>query len=137
MLGVVILTHGDLAQAFLASAEQVTGKQQQIEALSIHPQDNMEQRRNELLQAIARVNTGKGVIILTDMFGGVASNLAISLLSMPMVEVIAGINLPMLVRILSKRKDASLSECALAAQEAGQKYIRIATQLLEPQRKAG
>ncbi len=136
MIGIVIVTHGSLAAAFVESAEHVVGEQRQVEALSLKTGDSMEQRREELVQAVNRVNAGKGVIILTDMFGGFASSLAMSLLSMPMVEVISGVNLPMLVKLFSKRQDSSLSECAIAAQEAGQKYINIATQLLEPQRKA-
>lgn len=137
MIGVVIVTHGELAQAFIQSAEQVVGEQRYVEAVSLSEKDDMEARREELIQAIHRVNTGRGVIVLTDMFGGIASNLAISLLSLPKVEVIAGINLPMLVRIFSKRQELSLTECVEAAQRAGQKYIHVATQLLEPQRKAG
>ena len=136
MIGIVIVTHGNLASAFVESAEHVVGEQRQVETLSLKSDDRIEQRREELVQTINRVNTGKGVIILTDMFGGLASSLAMSLLSMPRVEVISGVNLPMLVKLLSKRQDSSLNECAIAAQEAGQKYINIATQLLEPQCKA-
>lgn len=136
MIGIVIITHGTLADAFLSAAQQVTGEQHQVETISLMPEDDMEQRRTELVQAMNRVNTGQGVIILTDMFGGISSNLAMSMLSMPMVEVIAGVNLPMLIKLFSKRKDSSLSECATAAQTAGRKYINVATHLLEPQRKA-
>ena len=137
MIGVVIVTHGNLAESFIDSAEQVVGTQTQIEALCLHPQDEIEASREQLIQAKNRVDSGKGVIILTDMFGGVASNLAMMMLSMPRIEVIAGVNLPMLVRILSKRHELSLAECTAQAQEAGRKYINIATQLLEPKKKAG
>ena len=135
MIGVIILTHGNLANAFLETAQQVVGEQSQVEAIAILPEHDMQGRRDELVQAISRVNTGEGVIILTDMFGGEASNLAMSMLSLPRVEVIAGVNLPMLIKIFSKRKSAMLAEVAESAQNAGRKYINVATQLLEPQRK--
>ena len=135
MIGVIILTHGNLANAFLETAQQVVGEQSQVEAIAILPEHDMQGRRDALVQAISRVNTGEGVIILTDMFGGEASNLAMSMLSLPRVEVIAGVNLPMLIKIFSKRKSAMLAEVAESAQNAGRKYINVATQLLEPQRK--
>jgi len=136
-IGVILLTHGRLAGAFLEAAQQVVGKQSQVEAIPLLKEHDMAERRAHVMQAINRVNTGEGVIILTDMFGGEASNLAMSMLSLPRVEVIAGVNLPMLIKIFSKRKSASLAETAAAAQDAGKKYINVATHLLEPQRKAG
>ncbi len=136
MVGVVILTHGRLAGAFLEASQQVAGPQSQVEAIPLLPEHDMQERRDTLMQAISRVNTGEGVIILTDMFGGEASNLAMSMLSIPRVEVIAGVNLPMLIKIFSKRKSTGLAEVASSAQNTGRKYINIASQLLEPQRKA-
>ena len=136
MIGVILLTQGNLAGSFLETAELMVGKQSQFEAVSLMPEEKPQHHRDLLRQAISRVNTGEGVIILTDMFGGEASNLAMSMLSVPRLEVLAGLNMPMLEKILSKRKNAAFKEVALAAQEAGRKYINIATQILEPQRKA-
>lgn len=136
MIGVVILTHGGLGDSFLEAAQQVVGSQPSIETVSLSDDNDLVAKREELLQAMNRVHGDQGVIILTDMFGGAASNLAMSVLSAPMVEVIAGVNLPMLIKILSVRKNADLAECAIAAQETGRKYINVATQLLEPERKA-
>lgn len=137
MIGIVLLTHGGLGHSFIEAAEKVVGSQQQIEAIAIESEDNLDKRHEELSQAINRVNTGEGVILLTDMFGGLTSHLAMSFLNMRRVEVISGVNLPMLVKLLSKRRQLPLAECAQAGQQAGIKYINIATQLLEPQAKAG
>ena len=130
MIGIVLVTHGRLAEEFIAATEHVVGKQQAIAAICIAPEDNMETRRQDIIRAVAETNQGKGVAIMTDMFGGTPSNLAISLLGQEGIEVIAGINLPMLIKLVSVRKDMPLKEAVLAAQEAGRKYINVATNLL-------
>src|SRR5471030_980953 len=131
MIGLVLVTHGRLALEFIHAMEHVVGKQSQIEAVCIGPEDKMDARRADIAAAIARVNVGPGVIILTDMFGGTPSNLAISLLQEGQVEVVAGLNLPMLVKLARIRKDNALLKCATAAQDAGRKYINIASQVLQ------
>jgi mannose PTS system EIIA component len=130
MIGLVIVTHGRLADEFIHAMEHVVGKQEQVEAIAIGPDDRMDQRRNDISAAVARVNTGEGVMILTDMFGGTPSNLAISLLQEGRVEVVAGLNLPMLVKLARIRTDCNLHKAAAAAQDAGRKYINIASQVL-------
>jgi mannose PTS system EIIA component len=130
MIGVVIVTHGGLAQEFRAALEHVVGRQEHIATLSIGPEDNMEQRRSELLEAIGRVKGDKGVVVLTDMFGGTPSNLAISIMEETGAEVVAGINLPMLIKLSSVRVDHTLEQSITAAKEAGRKYISVASQVL-------
>ena len=130
MIGLVLVTHGRLAAEFVSAMEHVVGPQTAVESICIGPDDDMEQRRAEIFDAAKRVDSGKGVILLTDMFGGTPSNLAISLMGEPNLEVIAGINLPMLIRLASIRKDASVSKAVDAAQEAGRKYISVASQIL-------
>lgn len=130
MIGMVLVTHGRLAAEFIAAMEHVVGPQAQCEAVCIEANDDMEQRREDIAAAAGRVNGGKGVILLTDMFGGTPSNLAISLLGQPGVEVIAGINLPMLIKLASIRKQKSVAEAVDAAAEAGRKYISVASRLL-------
>jgi len=130
MIGLVLVTHGRLAAEFVAAMEHVVGPQKQVEAICIGPDDDMEARRAEIEQAAARVNTGQGVILLTDMFGGTPSNLAISLMGNGNVEVIAGINLPMLIRLASVRGQMDISKAVEAAQEAGRKYISVASAIL-------
>jgi mannose PTS system EIIA component len=130
MIGLVIVTHGRLAEEFIHAMEHVVGKQVHIEAISIGPEDRMDSRRNDIAAAVTRVETGEGVIILTDMFGGTPSNLAISLLQEGKVEVVAGLNLPMLVKLARIRVDCNLHKAAAAAQDAGRKYINIASQVL-------
>jgi mannose PTS system EIIA component len=130
MIGLVIVTHGRLADEFIHAMEHVVGKQQQVEAICIGPDDKMDVRRNDIAAAVARVEKGHGVIILTDMFGGTPSNLAISLLQEGKVEVVAGLNLPMLVKLARIRVDSNLHKAAAAAQDAGRKYINIASQVL-------
>lgn len=130
MIGLVIVTHGRLADEFIHAMEHVVGKQAQIEAISIGPEDRMDSRRNDIAAAVTRVETGEGVIILTDMFGGTPSNLAISLLQEGKIEVVAGLNLPMLVKLARIRVDCNLHKAAAAAQDAGRKYINIASQVL-------
>lgn len=130
MIGMVLVTHGRLAEEFIAATEHVVGAQQNIQAICIGPDDDMEQRRLEILEAVKTVNTGDGVVLLTDMFGGTPSNLAISIMEKGKVEVIAGINLPMLIKLASVRQSVSLDEAVEAAREAGLKYINVASQIL-------
>jgi mannose PTS system EIIA component len=130
MIGLVIVTHGRLAEEFIHAMEHVVGKQAHIEAISIGPEDRMDSRRNDIAAAVTRVESGEGVIILTDMFGGTPSNLAISLLQEGKVEVVAGLNFPMLVKLARIRVDCNLHKAAAAAQDAGRKYINIASQVL-------
>ena len=131
MIGLVLVTHGRLALEFIHAMEHVVGKQNQMEAICIGPDDKMDARRADIATAIAKVNSGQGVIILTDMFGGTPSNLSISLLQEGQVEVVAGLNLPMLVKLARVRKDFPLLKAATAAQDAGRKYINIASQVLQ------
>ncbi|MBN8543334.1 MAG: PTS sugar transporter subunit IIA [Alphaproteobacteria bacterium] len=133
MIGIVIVTHGNLAKEFIAIAEHVVGKQQHIIPVCIGAEDDMEQRRQEILTAIKHVDQGKGVVVLTDMFGGTPSNLAISSMVQGQVEVIAGINLPMLIKLISVRLSLPLMTAVLTAQEAGRKYINVASNLLKKQ----
>jgi PTS system mannose-specific IIA component len=130
MIGLVLVTHGRLAVEFRAALEHVVGPQKQIEAVTIGPDDDVEQRREDIIEAVKRVDSGNGVVILSDMFGGTPSNLAISVMSRPNVEVIAGINLPMLVKLAKVRDEMPLSEAVAAAQESGRKYITIASRVL-------
>ena len=130
MIGMVLVTHGRLAQGFVAATEHVVGPQDQVRAISIGPDDDMEQRRQDILDAVSDVETGSGVILLTDMFGGTPSNLAISVMEKANVEVIAGINLPMLIKLASMRGEDDMEKAVAAAQESGRKYINVASHLL-------
>ncbi len=130
MIGLVLVTHGRLAEEFIAATEHVVGPQPAMRAISIGPDDDMEQRRKDILVAVSEVDSGKGVILLTDMFGGTPSNLAISIMNESTIEVIAGINLPMLIKLASVRAEESLATAVAAAQEAGRKYINVASSLL-------
>ncbi len=130
MIGMVLVTHGRLADEFVNALEHVVGPQENVATVCIGPDDDMEQRRKDILASIAQVDRGKGVVLLTDMFGGTPSNLAISVIDKANVEVIAGINLPMLIKLASVRKTDALMAAATSAQEAGRKYINIASQLL-------
>ncbi len=131
MIGIVVVTHGRLADEFVAAIEHIVGGQENMSAISIGPEDDMKQRREDILDAVTRVRSGSGVIVLTDMFGGTPSNLAISVMKPGKVEVIAGINLPMLVKLASVRQTASLEDAVAAAQEAGRRYINVASSLLK------
>lgn len=131
MIGLVLVTHGHLAEEFIKAMEHVVGPQAQVRAVCIGPEDDMEQRRNDILGCVAACDTGDGVAVLTDMFGGTPSNLAISIMDRAKVEVIAGVNLPMLIKLASVRKAGMpLKEAVVAAQEAGRKYINVASALL-------
>lgn len=130
MIGVVIVTHGNLACEFRAALEHVVGPQEQVETISIGPDDDLDARRADMLAALAKVDSGDGVVVLTDMFGGSPSNLAISAMESPDVEVVAGVNLPMLVKLASVRGECALEDAISQAQEAGRKYISVASQIL-------
>ena len=130
MIGLVLVTHGRLASEFVTAMEHVVGPQTAVETIAIGPDDDMEARRADIAAAIAKVDAGKGVILLTDLFGGTPSNLAISLLERGRVEVIAGINLPMLIRLASARKTMKVIDAVAAAREAGRKYISVASEVL-------
>lgn len=130
MIGLVIVTHGGLAREFRAALEHIVGPQERLETISIGPEDDMVARRREILDAVAATDTGGGVILLTDMFGGTPANLAISILDEANVEVIAGINLPILVKLASVRNEVPLSEAVVIARDAGRKYIKVASQQL-------
>ena len=135
MIGMVLVTHGRLAAEFVAALEHVVGAQTQIAAVCIGPDDDMEQRRQEILRRIAEVDSGEGAVLLTDMFGGTPSNLAISVMDRAKIEVVAGVNLPMLIKLASVRGSMSLPNAVTAAQEAGRKYINVASQLLTDARR--
>lgn len=130
MIGLVLVTHGRLADELIAALEHVVGPQAATVAVCIGPDDDMEQRRADILESAAKVDDGNGVVLLTDMFGGTPSNLAISIMGKAKVEVIAGVNLPMLIKLASVRNDLALAEAVNAAQEAGRKYINVASKLL-------
>ncbi|GLI23816.1 MULTISPECIES: PTS sugar transporter subunit IIA [Xanthobacter] len=130
MIGLVLVTHGRLADEFCSALEHVMGPQAQIAAVTIGPEDDMERRRQDIIEAVDRVRTGDGVVILTDMFGGTPSNLAISVMNTPDVEVVAGINLPMLVKLAKVRGEMPLAQAVDVAQEAGRKYINVASRVL-------
>jgi PTS system mannose-specific IIA component len=133
MIGIVIVTHGRLATEFRSALEHVVGRQEHIRSIDIGPDDDVEQRRVDIVDAVSQVENGDGVAILTDMFGGTPSNLAISVMNGPNVEVLAGINLPMLVRLARIRAEVPLAEAVVQAQEAGRKYITVASRVLSGQ----
>ena len=130
MIGLVLVTHGRLAAEFVTAMEHVVGPQLAVEAICIGPDDDMEARRDDIANAVARVDDGDGVILLTDLFGGTPSNLAISLMSAGRIEVIAGINLPMLIRLAGARHTMKVKAAVAAAREAGRKYISVASEIL-------
>ncbi|MCE3231529.1 MAG: system fructose subfamily component [Alphaproteobacteria bacterium] len=131
MIGLVIVTHGQLAKAFVEALEYVVGSRENIRAICIYPEDNVDEHRENILKTVEQVDRGQGVILLTDLFGGTPSNLAISALGVKPVEVIAGINLPMLVRLARLPEGTPLKEAVAQGQEAGRKYIHAASALLE------
>jgi PTS system mannose-specific IIA component len=131
----VLVTHGHLADELISAMEHVVGPQENVAAICIGPDDDMEQRRSDILQAVTDVSSDDGVVLFTDMFGGTPSNLAISVMDRANAEVIAGANLPMLVKFASCRDKCDLEECVAKAQEAGKKYINVASQLLAKEKK--
>jgi PTS system mannose-specific IIA component len=130
MIGMILVTHGHLAEEFVHAMEHVVGQQRDVATVCIGPHDDMEARRKEIARAIKQVDSGSGVVILTDLFGGTPSNLAISLLKPGKIEVIAGINLPMLIRLAGARKEMDIAAAAAAARDAGRNYITIASEFL-------
>jgi PTS system mannose-specific IIA component len=135
MIGMVLVTHGRLAAEFIAALEHVVGPQRNIRAVCIGPDDDMEARRQEIIEAVGAVDEGDGVVLLTDMFGGTPSNLAISVMERANVEVIAGVNLPMLIKLAGMRDSDNVGAAVAAAQDAGRKYINVASALLSEKRK--
>lgn len=133
MIGLVLVTHGDLAKEFVKALEHVVGPQKQVASICIGPEDDMEQRRSDILDAVAQVSDGSGVVILTDMFGGTPSNLAISVMNGGSIEVIAGLNLPLLVKLAKVRGEKPMLVAVSEAKEAGRKYINVASQVLQGQ----
>lgn len=131
MIGLVLVTHGGLAKEFLSAMQYIVGPQSQVETVCFMPEDDISQHRQEIVQKVQKVNSGQGVLILTDMFGGTPSNISISLLDKENVEVVAGLNLPMLIKLSSLRQTANLKDAANDAEEAGKKYINIASKVLE------
>ena len=130
MIGMVLVTHGRLATELVNALEHVVGPQKKVASVCIGPEDDMEQRRREILDQVAKMDEGQGVVVLTDMFGGTPSNLAISIMDKAKVEVIAGVNLPMLIKLASVRQTFDLSNAVECAQDAGRKYINVASRLL-------
>lgn len=130
MIGMVLVTHGRLAIEFRAAMEHVVGPQKQVETITIGPDDDMDQRRRDIMTAVQAVDSGDGVVILTDMFGGTPSNLAISVMNGGKTEVVAGINLPMLIKLASVRGECDLDRAVIQAQDAGRKYINVASRVL-------
>jgi PTS system mannose-specific IIA component len=130
MIGIVLVTHGKLAEEFRHAVEHVVGPQKFIETVSIGPEDDMDQRRQDIVDAVARADDGHGVIILTDMFGGTPSNLSISVMDSGKTEVIAGMNLPMLIKLAGVRSDNNMERALVEASDAGRKYINVASRVL-------
>jgi len=130
MIGLVLVAHGALADEFLSAMQYVVGPQKQIATVGLFPKDDIQKRREEILQKVQEVDDGSGVIVLTDMFGGTPSNLSISIIERGNIEVLAGLNLPMLIKLSGLREDVSLKEAVEAAQDAGKKYITIASKFL-------
>jgi len=137
MIGMVLVTHGRLAEELRHALEHVVGSQRNVDTVCIGPDDDMEDRRADIEGAIKRCDTGDGVVLLTDMFGGTPSNLAISLMDRKGVEVIAGVNLPMLVKLAKVRSNQPLATAVDCAQEAGKKYIAAASHVLHGCRMNG
>ncbi len=133
MIGLVLVTHGQLAREFKLAVEHVVGQQEAFETICIGPDDDMEKRRLDIVQAVRDADRGKGVIILTDMFGGTPSNLAISVMDEGQIDVLAGVNLPMLIKLASVRGEKPMDQALVAAQEAGRKYIAVASRILNGQ----
>lgn len=136
MIGVILVSHGRLAEEFIAALEHIVGPQKNMCCVCIGGEDDMEARRADILDCVDKMDDGDGVAVLTDMFGGTPSNLALSVLSRANVEVVAGVNLPMLIRLASVRRNCDLAEAVSSAQEAGRKYINVASNLLAERKSA-
>jgi mannose PTS system EIIA component len=136
MLGIVIVTHGNLGEALLQTAEYITADRLEgIITVSIGPTDDSDNIRRQILSGIKKVEQGSGVLILTDMFGGTPSNLSYSFLNEGHVEVLSGVNLPMLIKALGIRKETNLSQAAMAIETHGKKSISLASALLKAKPK--
>jgi PTS system mannose-specific IIA component len=135
MIGLVVVTHGYLANELIRAMEHVVGPQENVEAICIGAEDDMDQRRSDIMNAVKNVNTEHGVVVVTDMFGGTPCNLAISIMDKAKLEVIAGVNLPMLVKFACCRDAENLEECVMKVQEAGKKYINIASKMVKTEKK--
>lgn len=131
MIGLVVVSHGRLAEELVSALEHVVGEQEKLRAVCIGADDDMEKRRDDIRAAAQAVDSGDGVILLTDMFGGTPSNLSISLLDKGRIEVVAGVNLPMLIKLSEARRTESLDDAAEAAQTAGRRYIAVASRVLD------
>lgn len=131
MIGIVVVSHGKLARELVRATEHVVGEQEYFRSISIEAEDDIDARREQIRETVAACNTGKGVIIVTDMFGGTPSNLAISVMPDAKIDVIAGVNLPMLIKLVEVRGEAKLADAVKAARDAGQSYIRIASEVMD------
>ena len=131
MIGVVIVSHANIAKELLGVIQHIVGPQEKIVSISIFPEDDMKKKRQEIIDAVKDVDSGKGVVVLTDMFGGTPSNLAISVMQKEKIEVVAGVNLPMLIKMMSLRKKLSIKDVIKKSQEAGRKYINVASAFFE------
>tara|TARA_Y100001947_G_scaffold40270_1_gene33378 strand:- start:477 stop:881 length:405 start_codon:yes stop_codon:yes gene_type:complete len=131
MIGIVVVSHGKLARELVRATEHVVGEQEYFRSISIEAEDDIDARREQIRETVAACNTGKGVIIVTDMFGGTPSNLAISVMPDARIDVIAGVNLPMLIKLVEVRGEAKLADALKAARDAGQSYIRIASEVMD------
>ena len=131
MIGLVLVSHANIAKEFVNVLEHIVGKQEKVYAVSIFPDDDMEEKRNQILDSVKKAESGSGVIVLTDMFGGTPSNLALSVMENEKIEVVAGVNLPMLIKMMSLRKELKLKEVIKKSQESGRKYINVASAFFE------
>ena len=131
MIGIVVVSHGKLARELVRATEHVVGEQEYFRSISIEAEDDIDARREQIRETVAACNTGKGVILVTDMFGGTPSNLAISVMPDARIDVIAGVNLPMLIKLVEVRGEAKLADAVKAARDAGQSYIRIASEVMD------
>ena len=134
MIGVVIVSHANIAKELLGVIQHIVGPQEKIVSISIFPEDDMKKKRQEIIDAVKNVDSGEGVVVLTDMFGGTPSNLAISVMEKEKIEVVAGVNLPMLIKMMSIRNKKSMKELIKISQESGRKYINVASAFFEEQK---
>jgi len=133
MFGIVLVSHGSIGEELLRALDHIVGPQPQAKSISIQPDDDVEQARHTVLSALAEVNTGDGVVLMTDMFGGTPSNLALSVMPKTNAVVLAGVNLPALVKLVSMREDnIPMLEAASEAAASGRKYIQLVTENLAP-----
>ncbi len=127
MIGIIVVTHGGLAQELVAITQHVVGQVDGVRSIGVGPDDDLEKRRAEIREAVAAVDAGAGVIIVTDMFGGTPANLAATQQVKGRVEVLAGANLPMMIRLMESRETLGVVEAAEAACEAGRRFIAVAS----------